>query len=848
MKITSSKVNHFINPIGYFIEKPTISWKVKNTKSKKQNNAIINVSLDLKMGKIIYTKEGNLDQRGTPLDLELVPETRYYYQIQVEGDKDQAISDIYYFETAKDKIWQGKFIGGRYDSIIVCKKIELVKKIKSARLYICGLGLYEAYLNKKFVNDEYLMPGYHCYNDYLQYQTYDITDQLEIGSNELEIILGNGWYKGRLGYEGGFRDIYGKELATIFEIHICYEDGENEIIVSDKECKIKTSPIIQSGIYDGEFYDARKEENWKTLETKIIDLDKKKLIPRLSLPIVVIEKRKPVKKIISPKGECILDFGQNLTGWVETKTNQDIDMYFCEVLQDGCFYDDNYRTATYGYHYKANGKERNIRPHFTYFGFRYVKVVSNKPIHLEDFNACLISSKLDKIGLIETGNKDINQLISNAYYSQIDNFLDIPSDCPQRDERLGWTGDAQVFSDTACYQCDTSAFYNKYLFDMLTEQRKRQGGVPNIIPVLTPQKENYALDYAIDQTMEKAEKLIGMYNAGDSSPWGDAATIIPWNVYQHDGDLYQLERNYQNMKLWVDHIMELDQKNGNHHLYDFGFHFADWLSLDNPNETPFGKTDMYYVSSVFYYYSTRLVSYVAKILNKEEYKKYTKKAEKIKEAIRNKYMENGVLTINTQTAYVLALYFDLLKDNEKEKHILLLVEKINEVGHIDTGFVGTAYINDVLASYGKEDLAYDIFLREDYPGWIYQIKLGATTIWERWNSILPDGKMNSDGMNSLNHYAYGSIVGWLYRYAGGLKPLEGGFKKVKIEPKFDERLQYVHVVYDSVMGKYDIQWKYNSFKEIQVDIKIPYNCEAIIKINQEEKICFAGNYSFVVKK
>lgn len=845
MKIVDVKVNHFKNPIGYYMEKPCISWKIEDTTSQRQIEASIDVSLTADMKKNIYRIHGNLDQCCTVLDLKLKPKTRYYYQITVVGNNDQALSNIYYFETAKDKQWKGDFIGSKgQESILVDKKFSVKKAVKKARLYICGLGVYEAYLNGQFVNNEYLMPGFHCYNDYLQYQTYDVTLNLVSGENHLNVYLGNGWYRGRLGYEGGFTKIFGDDLAVIFELYVEYEDGTQSVIVSNDQCQIKSSPIIQSGIYDGEYYDANKEKDSKELGLDIIDIDKSKLFPRISLPITIVERRKPIKLIHSKKNEIILDFGQNITGWVEAKVDRDIQMYFCEILQDGCFFNENYRTATYGYRYKSDGVMRHIRPHFTFFGFRYVKIIYDGKIDLDSFEACLISSQIDRIGYIETGSSKVNQLISNVYYSQLDNFLDVPTDCPQRDERLGWTGDAQVFSDTACYNSDVSAFYNKYLFDMNKEQSKRDGGVPNIIPTLKPKIEHYAIEFSRENSYEKAKKLIEMLSSQDSSPWADAATIIPWNVFMHDGDIYQLNINYQNMKAWVDHIIEADKRNGCHRLFDFGFHFADWLSLDNPDGGPFGKTDMYYVSSIFYYYSVTLVYKAAKLLKKDEYLYYQRKAKQIKGAIRDKYIKDGKVNIMTQTAFALAIYFKILNENEIEENVNILEKLICDKGHLDTGFVGTVYINDVLADYEKENLAYDILLNENYPGWLYEINLGATTIWERWNSVLPDGKMNTDGMNSLNHYSYGSILGWMYRFIGGIRPIEPGFKKVLIKPIFDKRIKYSKLKYNSAMGEYKVCWKYLDDNKVNVIIKIPFQCNAKIILPKKEIDCASGTYKF----
>lgn len=315
--------------------------------------------------------------------------------------------------------------------------------------------------------------------------------------------------------KGDLKKIFGDDLALIFEMYIEYVDGSEIVFFSDESCEVRSSPIIQSGIYDGEYYDANKENSSMKLPLNIIEIDKRKLFPRLSLPINIVEKRKPLKIIYSSNNEKILDFGQNITGWVEANVDRDIHMYFGEILQDGCFYNENYRTATFGYYYKSDGVMRNVRPHFTFYGFRYVKIIYDGEVNLDSFQACLLTSQIDRIGFIETGNNKVNQLISNVYYSQVDNFLDIPTDCPQRDERLGWTGDAQVFSDTACYNSDVSAFYNKYLFDMYNEQNKRNGSVPNIIPTLNPRIENYAGNVLEENIYKKAEKLKEMLMSQD---------------------------------------------------------------------------------------------------------------------------------------------------------------------------------------------------------------------------------------------------------------------------------------------------------------------------------------------
>ncbi len=546
MNIVNLRVNHMHHPVGFLLNYVLIQWEITDTKDTTMKSLEVIISKDKNFVDIVDKKTLNdTNQTQVQFDISLKPLTVYYFQVKAIDHHNKLVKQISYFVTPKVKEWIADFVTPHLSEYsIILKDFNIMNIVKKAYLSICGLGLYEAYLNDKFINNEYLMPGYHSYDTHLQFQTYDLKEYFNQGKNTLKVLLGNGWYKGRLGFDGGFYNLYGDKVSLIFEIYIEYDDGRKEIIKSDKECYCLKSQIVSNGIYDGEKIDMTIKDNHKEI-VDILEMDKSLLVPRYSLPISIKKRIKPIQYFVSPKGEHILDFGQNLTGWIEFKAKKDTYIQFGEILQDGCFYNENYRTATFGFCYKSDGIERYIRPHFTFFGFRYAKIETDEEIDINNFEACLMTSNMEDTGFIETGHKKVNQLLSNIRWSQMDNFLDIPTDCPQRDERLGWSGDAQIFSGTALFNMNAIQFYHKYLHDMLCEQMLDNGAVPNVIPTPKPKIENYAWQ----DKLELGNQVIEMFNNKNICPWADAATIIPWNVYRFSGDKELLKETYSNMKM-----------------------------------------------------------------------------------------------------------------------------------------------------------------------------------------------------------------------------------------------------------------------------------------------------------
>lgn len=828
MKITHLRTNHLVNPLGFAIERPTFSWIVEDTSDRVQTAAQILVSHDRGFEQVIFDSGRVAGQTidslayRPPITLEAC--TRYFWKVRVWGETESAESETAWFETAKmGGDWQAQWITPDWDDTqrhpILYQHFELTTRVASARAYICGVGLYHLELNGQKVGDEHLTPYCNAYDQWLQYQTFDIADQLKVGKNQVAVMLGNGWYKGRYGAQGGCTDFYGDRFALICELHVTLEDGSEQIILSDPTWQAQPAPVIASDIFDGEIYDARIAKTVPgpddAFGVKVLDLGKSRLEARRSLPVRIMEEVQPVAVLHTPAGETVLDMGQNMTGWLRFRTNAPADtriyLQFGEVLQGGNFFRDNLRTAKAEYTYITDGTEVVVEPYFTFYGFRYVKISGwVGDLRLDDFTGCVVYSQMDLTGEVETSNEKVNQLFRNALWSQKGNFLDIPTDCPQRDERLGWTGDIQVFSGTACFNMDSAAFLAKYGYDLSKEQAKMGGMVPFIVP------------------MSNLDK-------GGSSAWGDVATILPWNLYEFYGDTDLLEQQFESMSAWVDYIRGVDEASGGKRLWTEGFHFGDWLALDASDPTSRrGGTPFDFIASAFYCYSAGLVAKTARVLGKtDQAKAYTRLAAEVKAAIQAEFFTStGRLAVPTQTGYVLALFMDLVpdafRDRVQQDFIARLIE---DNTHLRTGFVGTPYLCRVLSNIGANDLAYKLLLNEDYPSWLYAINLDATTIWERWNSINPDGSISSTGMNSLNHYAYGSIAEWMYRDMCGLNPASdvdavAGFRHALIAPKPDKSLQWARARYRSAAGFYESGWQIDEAGQLTIELALPFNTSA----------------------
>ncbi len=848
MKIISMKCNRIVTPLGYELSAPVLSWITETKEAVVQLAAQVEVALDMDfLGKVHDSgKAKDIDSIGYTPDIKLKPRTRYYWRVHVWTDGGETESPISWFETAKlDEPWTGKWITPSWEEASVHpflrKSFQIDNEVASARLYICGLGLYEAEINGSRIGDEYLTPYCNSYNNWVQYQTYDVTKFLQKGNNCIGALLGNGWYKGRFSFTGKEEGCYGNRFALLGELIISYTDGTTLAVITDESWKAETSHILGSSIYDGEIQDARQykkgwsteavsEEEWQGVD--ILDMDYSLLSARRSLPVRIKEKHKPVQVIHTPKGETVLDMGQNMVGWVSFHVNAPagtvISLQYGEELQEGCFYRENLRTAKAEFIYTSDGQSVEVQPHFTFYGFRYVKIEGwQGELTTEDFTGCVVYSDMEQTGNIETSNPMINRLFLNALWGQKGNFLDVPTDCPQRDERMGWTGDAQMFSGTACMNMDCDAFFHKFLYDLAKEQESLGGIVPHTVP-----------------SFDLSHKGENSFLSGGSSAWSEAATVIPWNLYLHYGDKAILKQQLNSMKSYVDYIRSKDDGS---RLWNSGFHFGDWLALDGQGDfNPFGGTPTDLIATAFYAYSSEILSKAAAVLGlasiEEEYRKLS---EEVKDAFCKEFLTpRGRLAADTQTAYILALFMNLVPDDSRERILGDLCRNLEENKYyLKTGFVGTPYFCRVLSENGRNDLAYRLLLNEEFPSWLYEVKLGATTIWERWNSLLPDGSFGELGMNSLNHYTYGSIVEWMYRNMCGINPLEEypGYRKIRLAPQPDNRLQFAKASLNTAVGLYESSWCYKE-NGLYYQFTIPFHAQAdLLLMNAEaEKVTING--------
>ena len=694
------------------------------------------------------------------------------------------------------------------------KEWKITEKIKKAELILTSLGVYEAVLNGKRVSEYVLAPGWTVYEKRLQYQRYDITDLL-LEQNELNIIVGKGWFSSPM---PGWKESKDKlrrivrPNGILGEIHIEYQNGCIEKIITDDSWMYGESPVRFSEIYDGEDFDAAFEtRRWFRVEE--FDWDKSILIPQEGEEIREMERVAAKSVIRTPAGETVIDFGQEVTGYVEftvnAKAGDKIHILHGEVLdKNGNFYNANYRDAKAEIHYSCKEGLQTWHPHLTFFGFRYIKLAQFPgKVKPEQFQAVVVYSNIKRTGHLSCGNTQLNQLFSNVIWGQKGNFLDVPTDCPQRDERLGWTGDAQVFVKTATYNFDVEKFFRKWLRDLAADQRE-DGGVGQVIPDYLPEGE-------------------------PSAAWGDAAAICPWQVYLTYGNTEILEEQFDSMKGWVDYITK---STTTPYLWTGGVHFGDWLGLDAPSGSYKGSSREDFIATAFYAYSTELVIKAGEIIgeNVDEYKA-------LYAGIVKAFRENYPVYL-TQTEHVLAVQFKLAEDLQKTADALAKMV-VRDGTQIKTGFVGTAYILHALSDYEHADIAYSLLLRREYPSWLFSVDKGATTIWEHWDGIMENGEFWSTDMNSFNHYAYGAVADWVYEKAAGIQRVEEapGFERVKIQPAADRRLGWLEASVQTIEGKISSKWMYTD-DGIRYDIETAVPAEIVIG---ERKMCVRpGEYTF----
>lgn len=700
-----------------------------------------------------------------------------------------------------------------------------VNDVQKAELTITGLGLYRAFLNGQRVGNDYLTPGFNDYDAYLRAQRYDVTGLIG-ADNHLEVWLGNGWYKGRLGLDGGRLNHWGDRYLLAARLEITRKDGQKQIVETDDSWLAARSPIVDGGIYDGEIRDDTREMG-ETVSCAIARADYQ-VEPQGSPCIRVKEACKPTL-IATPAGEMVLDFGQNMAGVIRfvnrLPKGATMRIQTGEVLQGGNFYRDNLRSAKSEFVYTSDGIEKDVEPLFTFYGFRYAKIEGPDQVDPDDFTALCLSSDLKETLIVETGHEKLNRLMRNSLWGQRSNFLDVPTDCPQRDERLGWTADTQVYVNTACYQMDCKDFYRKYMRDMrVDQQRYYDGDIPAYSPSI------------------KGEAIHG------GAVWADAGAIIPWNVYMNYGDAELLRESYPMMRDYAEYLIHADQEAGGSHIVFHSFTFGDWLAQDGMGPQSLkGSTDDAFIQGVYYMNSLSLTARAAEVIGEQkDADRYGALAEEIRAALLDEYVSpGGNLTIDTQTGYVLALNYGVYRD--KEKLLRGFRRRLERDSYrITCGFTGAPLMLPVLLDNGLTDIAYRMLLTEEFPGWLYAINLGATTIWERWNSLEADGTISGTDMNSLNHYAYGSVCEAVYSRIMGLRNAAPGWKKALIAPKIDGRLGHAAIAYDSPAGKWEVRWRIEENGEATLEVIVPDGATAHVVLpghpDSHEEDVLSGAY------
>lgn len=824
---------------------PRLTWKVRSAlRNDVQIAYQYQVStmscftrLILDSGKVESDRSANVKMDS----LVLKSSTKYFVRIRCWNSQNLVTDwkDANFLTGIVNEPWLARYITcGSADTpyeqqafyIKKCFNIERLSQVQSVTVHATAGGIYQAYFNETEVLDGVLKPGFTSYNNNHLYQSSDITDQIQ-EHNVIIMHVGAGWYCGRLGWLGDSA-LYAENPGVICQIVVRYESGEEEVIASNDTWLYKESPVIFSSIYDGEIYDARKESsdlNHKTLSKndwkhcQIAPFDNRALKPQTGSGIKFIETLKPKSILKTPKQETVVDFGQNISGVVELKISgnegEQVKIEHFEVLdQDGNAHTENLRTAAQKNTFiiGANKQYRYV-PNFTFQGFRYAKITKScADIVVDHIEATVLHTAMEQTGQFECSNSLLNKLHENIRWGMRGNFVDVPTDCPQRDERLGWTGDAQIFSKTACYLYDSQSFFSKWLVDVRYDQLP-EGGIPFVVPdTLTGRVD----DHPFFKT-----------STHSAAGWGDAIVIIPWHMYLMYGDTDVLRENYQSM---CDYICFVENQSMDY-VFDIGIQFGDWLALDAEKGSLFGGTPTRLTGTAYFAYSTKLLAQIAGILGYDEGEAYFSKLySKIQQKFVSEFIgEDGERVPKTQTSHILPLHFDLVSAEQKPmlaRGLVSLIEKNG--GHLNTGFLGTPHICDVLSDNGYPEAAYSLLLKDSYPSWLHQVKLGATTVWEHWDGIQSDGALRDPSMNSFNHYAYGAVGQWLYSNILGIKAVESqaGFQTFFISPRLTEKLNSASGCYSTAYGEIKSSWEKLQAKHYRLEIEVPFNSCAIVRV------------------
>ncbi len=711
------------------------------------------------------------------------------------------------------------------------KEVELADghgAVEAATWHVSSLGVFEAAVDGRPVSDDVLSPGWSSYEWRLRYRSYDVTDLLGEQS-VLTVSVGNGWYRGRLGFTG-MRALYGRDLGVIAQLEVTYADGHRQVVGTDESWAVCGSDVLADDLYDGQTVDARRRTaDWyafgveeppmdrRQLPTRVLAFDTGLLAPYLGPPARRQDVLRPVEIWTSPTGRTLVDFGQNLVGWlrftVTGPRGSEIRVRHAEVLEDGELGVRPLRLAEATDRFILSGGEDFFEPTKTFHGFRYAEV-SGWPGELaaDDLEAVVVHSDLRRIGTFECSDELLNQLHRNVVWGTKGNFLDVPTDCPQRDERLGWTGDIAVFASSAAFLFDVDGFLRDWLVDLAQEQDHHDGMVPFVVPDI----------------LKSLPHPPEFPDPDSTAVWSDAAVWVPWALYHAYGDPSVLERQYESMTAHVRRVESLTSPSG---LWDTGFQFGDWLDPDaDPHEPWNAKANNGVVATACLFRSATIMAETAELLgHAEDAAAFRTLADRTRTAFNQAYVDaDGTITSDASTVYTLAIVFGILDAETEQRSGDRLAELVRESGHhISTGFAGTPFICDALTRTGHLDDAFALLMQRECPSWLYPVTMGATTIWERWDSMLPDGTINPGHMTSFNHYALGAVVHWMHRTIGGLSSFEPGYAAVRIAPRPGGGITWARTALETPHGRIEVSWRVEDGK-LTVETEVPDGVLAVL--------------------
>lgn len=853
VQATQLRCEYHAAPLGIDAAQPRLSWQLRSAARGQKQTAyqVLVASSAVKLqsdigdlwnsGKVNSDTSIHITYQGKALQ----SNNTCYWKVKVWNQDGKASAwsapSVWTMGLLKREDWKAKWIGfdptepvtklgppdrkitseiktkGYLPSPYLRKPFKLSGKIVRATLHATAQGVLEIHLNGKRVGNEYFTPGWTDYHKRIYYRTYDVTTMLKDGDNLIGAILGDGWFRGNISILG--QNQYGDKLRLLSQLHVEYADGSSEVIASDSSWKASFGPIILSDMQEGETYDARKELSgwdqanyddslWHPVSSG------SEIAPAIEsypgTPVRQTEMLKTISVKTLPSGDAVFDLGQNFSGWarlkIQGKAGQKITMQFGEMLNDdGSVYTDNLRSAAATDHYLLKGEGLETwEPHFTFHGFRYVQMSGLETEAKADMvTGIVIHSDAPMSSAFSCSNSMLNQLYSNIIWGQRSNYLEVPTDCPQRDERMGWTGDTQVFIRTGCYNMDVGAFFTKWNIDLMDTQNE-EGTFGQQAPV---------------------------FHGWGSPAWADAGVICPWTIYKMYGDLRMVAKHYDQMAKFIAHCKHIG-------LSGHGGGFGDWLAIGS-------KTPKELISCAYFAYTTNMMAEIAEALGRaDDAAKYRKLFAEIRAHFQKSFVEaDGKITDESQTSYCLALHYHLLNKTQRAQAAIHLAQRIQANGYrLSTGFVGAGILLPTLTEIGRSDLAYRLVQSTEYPSWGYSIEQGATTIWERWNSYTLKDGFGDVNMNSFNHYAYGACGEWMFHSMLGIDLDSAGFKKITMKPETGQGVTWAKGHYDSIHGRIVSDWKTGG-NRFRWNVTVPANTSATLYIpaQQIESITESGH-------